>query len=103
MILSLTRQWRLAIPAIGSSKWLGGVNYTQNLVKALTSLPVHDRPSVSFVIRDANLQEFSLFESAARLAEEVIYVGSQPGVALAIAGRDGVTLAGDSEVFRRSA
>ena len=85
MMLSLARQLRMAIPAIGGSQWLGGVNYVQNLVKAVTSLPDHSRPSVSLVIRDANLQEFSLFESAARLAEEVIYVGSQPGVALAVA------------------
>jgi glycosyltransferase involved in cell wall biosynthesis len=102
MMLSLARQLRIAIPAIGGGQWLGGVNYVQNLVKAVTSLPVHSRPSVSLVIRDANLQEFSLFESAARLAEEVIYVGSQPGVALAIAGRDVVTLAEDSDLFARS-
>ena len=102
MVFSLARQLRMAIPAIGGSQWLGGMNYVENLVKAVTSLPVHDRPSVSLVIRDANLQEFSLFESAARMAEEVIYVGSQPGVARATAGHDVVTLAEDRELFARS-
>ena len=102
MMLNLARQLRMAIPAIGGRQWLGGVNYVQNLVKAVTSLPIHERPSVSLVIRDANLQEFSLFESAAHLVKEVIYVGGQPGVALAVAGRDVVTLAQDSELFARS-
>ena len=102
MILNLAKQLRVAIPAIGGSQWLGGVSYVENLAKAVASLPIAERPSLSLVIRDAHLQEFSLFEPAAKLVGEVIYVGSQTDMARRVAGQSVVTLTGDSELFART-
>ena len=65
---------RIGIPAVGSTKWPGGINYTEMMVKALHLLPISEKPFVSLVFEDPEL--LNPYENVVRYADEIVLCGS---------------------------
>lgn len=54
---------RLGIPIIGGRKWMGGIAYTELLLKALQTLAPERRPDCLLVADENNLQDIDLYDS----------------------------------------
>ena len=62
---------RIAIIAQGSRKWIGGVEYTKNLLTAIDSLPTRSQFHVILVLQRG--MEEVLFKEAAALADSTVW------------------------------
>ncbi len=54
---------RLGIPIIGSKSWMGGISYTELLVKALSILPDEERPECKLIADKKSWPEIKLYEN----------------------------------------
>jgi len=66
---------RVGIPIIGAQSWSGGITYIELLVKAVSRLPIDERPQMFFVITDYTLDRFDLHQSFAHLFNGIFFLG----------------------------
>lgn len=69
----MNNQIRLGIPVTGTRNWLGGVFYIENLVRALTSLPIEERPYLSLITDSFEMHDF--YAPFLPVFDEIIYYG----------------------------
>jgi len=66
---------RICVPIMGSSAWLGGVSYLENLIKAIRLLPHGEQPEVLLFLDDDKLDSISLHSHILPLFDNLIYMG----------------------------
>ena len=91
---------RVGIPLIGSSIWSGGVTYIELLVKALASLPAHERPRILLVIDEGKLDAVPLHENILPLVDGIIFVGLKTKKAEDILSRPLIYVSSIDELYK---
>lgn len=74
----MVRNIKVGIPIIGGRGWLGGVSYTEVLVKAVSALPVEERPQMILIVQDGNLGDIELYLPFLSHFDGAIYFGNSP-------------------------
>lgn len=68
---------KVAIPIIGSVKWMGGVTYLHYLVSALSLIEKSKKPQIYLVFRDRHIEDLKVHEYMLHLFDGLIYVGNE--------------------------
>ena len=64
---------RIAIPILADKDWFGGIEYVNNLVKALKKLPQSETPKLYLVIGDYFLNSVSFHQDILPLFDDIYY------------------------------
>ncbi len=75
----MINQIDMAIPLLGGRGWLGGVSYIELLVRALVSMSPQNRPRLTGVVFEHNLDDFDLYSSYIHCFDRLIFWGSDIG------------------------
>ncbi|MDD4600548.1 hypothetical protein SDC9_13782 [bioreactor metagenome] len=73
---------RVGIPIVGGKSWLGGVSHLELHVKAVTTLPSHERPQLFLVITKETLDSYEFYRPFITLFDAVIFMGDNIKTAL---------------------
>lgn len=82
----MINDFRVGIPIVGGKGWLGGVSHMELHVKAVTTLPRHERPQLFLVITDDSLDSFSLYRPFSHLFDGILFMGSGIEAASTVVG-----------------
>lgn len=67
---------RLGIPLIGGKKWMGGISYTELLLKALQTIPPEQRPECIVVMDAASRENWPLYTPLAGFFSRCVFLVS---------------------------
>lgn len=68
---------RIGIIAVGSRLWMGGVSYTELLVKSLRSLPFEEQPEITLIFKEdlvVDSESIKLFFGLIELVESLAFI-----------------------------
>ena len=97
----MTNQLRVGIPVIGGQGWLGGASHMELHVKAVTSLPKEERPSLFLIMTHEMLEGFPLYRSFLTLFDGIIFMGNEIEAAGVIVGLPMIHCRNWDELFSR--
>lgn len=67
---------KVGIPITGSKGWLGGILHIEMHVKAVASLPKHERPKLFLIVYDETFDSFNWYKPFIALFDGIVYVGN---------------------------
>jgi len=91
---------RLGIPTLCGNNWMGGINYINNLIGALSTLPTKERPQIHFIINEKHLSALPLHREILSVCDKLIYLSPNPGPVQTLFGDSLLYVRSEQELFK---